>query len=350
MKLREIETPISTLSGIGPVKAKLFANLGIYTIADLLAYYPKDWEDRTQRIPLSQFREHKVHTIALVTGHSWFGYGRMKTLKISIADTSGRGELVAFNRPFLEKSLTVGAIIAVTGQFSLRYNQIQSSSFEAEKIADSGNLQDWQTKPVPGSQVIPLYPLTAGLANSAIRQAVGKALQEYGRGIEDELPQEILQRRELMGKARAIANMHQPKQLSDALQARKSLIYEELYNFQLAIGGRALLHKGRLPELEPVEIQETNFGPEQEAEFLESLSPRQEKLLAALPFQLTPGQKLCITDINRDLDHCEKSRCIGEVGQQPFTMARLVQGDVGSGKTLAAFFACLRIVDWAASL
>ena len=115
MKLREIETPISTLSGIGPVKAKLFANLGIYTIADLLAYYPKDWEDRTQRIPLSQFREHKVHTIALVTGHSWFGYGRMKTLKISIADTSGRGELVAFNRPFLEKSLTVGAIIAVTG-------------------------------------------------------------------------------------------------------------------------------------------------------------------------------------------------------------------------------------------
>ena len=346
MKLREIETPISTLSGIGPVKAKLFANLGIYTIADLLAYYPKDWEDRTQRIPLSQFREHKVHTIALVTGHSWFGYGRMKTLKISIADTSGRGELVAFNRPFLEKSLTVGAIIAVTGQFSLRYNQIQSSSFEAEKIADSGNLQDWQTKPVPGSQVIPLYPLTAGLANSAIRQAVGKALQEYGRGIEDELPQEILQRRELMGKARAIANMHQPKQLSDALQARKSLIYEELYNFQLAIGGRALLHKGRLPELEPVEIQETNFGPEQEAEFLESLSPRQEKLLAALPFQLTPGQKLCITDINRDLDHCEKSRCIGEVGQQPFTMARLVQGDVGSGKTLAAFFACLRIVDW----
>lgn len=346
MKLREIETPISTLSGIGPAKAKLFANLGIYTIADLLAYYPKDWEDRTKRIPLSQFREHKVHTIALVTGHSWFGYGRMKTLKISIADTTGRGELVAFNRPFLEKSLTVGAIIAVTGQFSLRYNQIQSSSFEVEKIAESGNLQDWQTKPVPGSQVIPLYPLTAGLTNGAIRQAVTKALQEYGRGIEDELPQEILQKRELMGKARAIANMHQPKQLSDALQARKSLIYEELYNFQLAIGGRALLHKGRLPELEPVETQETSFGPEQETEFLESLSPRQKKLLATLPFQLTPGQKLCITDINRDLDHCEKSRCIGEAGQQPFTMARLVQGDVGSGKTLAAFFACLRIVDW----
>lgn len=346
MKLKEIETPISTLSGIGPAKARLFANLGIYTIADLLGYYPKDWEDRTQRIPLSQFREKKVHTIATVTGHSWFGYGRMRTLKISIADTTGRGELVAFNRPFLEKSLPVGSIIAVTGQFSLRYNQIQSSSFEAEKIADGGSLQDWQDKRVPGSQVLPIYGLTAGLTNGQIRQAIKRALQEYGRGIEDELPAEIMERRGIMGKARAIAAMHQPRQLSDALEARRSLIYEELYQFQLAIGGRALLHKGRLPELEPPETQESSFGPEQEAAFLESLSPRQKMLLDTLPFQLTPGQKLCITDMNRDLDHCEESRCKVAVGQQPFTMARLVQGDVGSGKTLAAFFACLRIVDW----
>ena len=222
MKLKEIETPISTLSGIGPAKARLFANIGIYTIADLLSYYPKDWEDRTQPVPLSQFREKKVHTIAQVIGHSWFGYGRMKTLKIAIADASGRGELVAFNRPFLEKSLPVGAIIAVTGQFSLKYNQLQSTSFEAEKIADKGNLQDWQNKTVPGSQVIPIYPLTAGLSNGHIRQAVKRALQEYGRGIEDELPQEILQKRALMGKARAITNMHQPKTLADALEARKT--------------------------------------------------------------------------------------------------------------------------------
>lgn len=346
MKLKEIETPISTLSGIGPAKARLFANLGIYTIADLLGYYPKDWEDRTQRIPLSQFRERKVHTIAAVTGHSWFGYGKMRTLKISIADNTGRGELVAFNRPFLEKTLPVGSIIAVTGQFSLRYNQIQSSSFEAEKIADGGSLQDWQDKRVPGSQVLPIYGLTAGLTNSQIRQAIKRALQEYGRGIEDELPAEVMERRGIMGKAKAIAAIHQPRQLSDALEAKRSLIYEELYHFQLAIGGRALLHKGRLPELEPPETQEASFGPEQEAAFLESLSPRQKMLLDTLPFQLTPGQKLCITDMNRDLDHCEESRCKVEVGQQPFTMARLVQGDVGSGKTLAAFFACLRIVDW----
>lgn len=346
MKLREIETPISTLSGIGPAKARLFANLGIYTIADLLSYYPKDWDDRTQPVPLSQFRERRVHTIATVTGHSWFGYGKMKTLKISIADSTGRGELVAFNRPFLEKSLPVGSIIAVTGQFSLRYNQLQSSSFEAEKIAEGGSLQDWKDKPVPGSQVLPIYGLTAGLSNGHIRQAVKRALQEYGRGIEDELPPEVMEKRGLMGKARAIAVMHHPRQLSDLVEARRSLIYEELYHFQLAIGGRALLHKGRLPELEPAESQEADFGPEQEAAFLESLSPRQEKLLAALPFQLTPGQKLCITDMNHDLDHCERSRCKVEVGQQPFTMARLVQGDVGSGKTLAAFFACLRIVDW----
>lgn len=200
MKLREIETPISTLSGIGPAKARLFANLGIYTIADLLSYYPKDWDDRTQPVPLSQFRERRVHTIATVTGHSWFGYGKMKTLKISIADSTGRGELVAFNRPFLEKSLPVGSIIAVTGQFSLRYNQLQSSSFEAEKIAEGGSLQDWKDKPVPGSQVLPIYGLTAGLSNGHIRQAIKRALQEYGRGIEDELPPEVMEKRGIDGE------------------------------------------------------------------------------------------------------------------------------------------------------
>ena len=83
MKLKENGTSIESLSGVGSAKAKLFARLNIFTIADLLQAFPRDYEDRTKRIPLSKWNEcSKVHTIAKVLSHSYFGYGRMKTLKI----------------------------------------------------------------------------------------------------------------------------------------------------------------------------------------------------------------------------------------------------------------------------
>ena len=120
MKLKENGTSIESLSGVGSAKAKLFARLNIFTIADLLQAFPRDYEDRTKRIPLSRWNEFsKVHTIAKVLEHSWFGYGRMKTLKIIIEDETRTAELIAFNRSFLEKTLPVGSIISVTGSFQI---------------------------------------------------------------------------------------------------------------------------------------------------------------------------------------------------------------------------------------
>ena len=96
MKLSEIKTPISALSGIGPAKAHLFANLGIYSVSDLLAWYPKDWEDRTQKRTLSEYKLFlKVHTIVQVLHHSWFGYGKMRTLKITVTDGTASVTLVS---------------------------------------------------------------------------------------------------------------------------------------------------------------------------------------------------------------------------------------------------------------
>ena len=80
MILGKIETPVETLSGVGPASAKLFAKLNIFTVADLLSAYPRTYEDRTHHIPLVDFASAKVHTICKVTAHEWFGYGRMKTL------------------------------------------------------------------------------------------------------------------------------------------------------------------------------------------------------------------------------------------------------------------------------
>ena len=103
MHISELNNSISTLPGIGPSKQALFARLNIFTISDLLQFYPRDYEDRTQKSTIAQSMQNqtgKVHTIAQIVGHEWFGYGKMKTLKLIVTDGSGMVELVAFNRPF----------------------------------------------------------------------------------------------------------------------------------------------------------------------------------------------------------------------------------------------------------
>ena len=151
MKLSELGTPLESLAGVGKSKASLFSRLNIFTVGDLLGTYPRDWEDRTKACTLSQYAQNygKVHTVCKVLAHDFFGYGKMKTLKIAVTDGSANAFLIAFNRPFLQKSLPEGSIISVTGKFELRYNTLQASSFEVERLSYSGELADWQGKPIP---------------------------------------------------------------------------------------------------------------------------------------------------------------------------------------------------------
>ncbi len=170
----------------------------------------------------------------------------MKTLKIIIRDESAPGELICFNRPFLEKSLPVGSVIRVTGRFIFKYGNIQSSSFEAERLSSEGDLPGFSGAgqngtDIPGSGVIPVYPLTAGLTQAAVRRAVKKALQQYGRGIEDELPVAVISAHSLMTKQQAVRAMHMPQTLEEAQTARKTLIIEELFPFQNEMARRFLL-------------------------------------------------------------------------------------------------------------
>ena len=124
MKLSELGASVDGLPGVGPNTSRLFAKLGIFTVADLLSTYPRSYDDRTKRVPLKDFASGKVHTICTVTAHDWFGYGKMRTLKIAINDGTASAWLIAFNRPFLEKSLSEGSVIAVTGKFEVKYNSL----------------------------------------------------------------------------------------------------------------------------------------------------------------------------------------------------------------------------------
>lgn len=349
MKLQDIGTPVSSLSGVGPAIAKTLARLDIFTVSDLLSLWPRDWEDQTKHVPLSGWNTApKVHTIAQVTAHDWFGFGKMRTLRVRITDGTCPASLICFNRPFLEKSLPVGAVISVTGKFDVRYGELQSSAFEATCMARDGSLSEYEDAAVPNSAVFPVYPLTAGLTQVQLRKVIGRALSEYARGIEDEIPEEIREKRQLMHKQQAVLAMHHPDTLEDALKARETLIYEELFNFQKAILSRAAEHRKTAQE-----AYKKAGGEEHK------LSPRQEQLLSRLPFRLTDDQKKVVEEMNADLDlswkndfareeamtNSSQEQDNGTSNVPVFRMTRLLQGDVGSGKTLVAFLAILRVID-----
>lgn len=361
MKLSEIKSPVSSLSGVGPAASALFSKLNIFTVGDILSFYPRNYEDRRQHVPILDFEKANVHTAAVITAHEWFGYGRMKTLKLIINDGAASAALICFNRAFLDKSLPVGCIISVTGSFSVKYGQIQSTSFDITKLADGGNLEDFKNAPLPDSGIIPVYPLTEGLTQKTVRKAVAAALSQYARGIDTELPEQIIERRGLLAKTRALNYIHQPKTPQEVQQARFTLIYEELFNFQSTIALRAYRHKGAVPSPRidaPCDgLSSRNASPpqelsagEQSGDFSESLSPTQKQLFNRLPFMLTSDQRAVIQQMNADIDrgYMERNSILTAGGKQkiPFTMQRLLQGDVGSGKTLVAFFACLRVKDW----
>lgn len=350
MKIKEMEIPLTNISGVGPGLAKTFSRINVFTVADLLTYYPRDWEDRTQRRSLAEFSRGKVHTAAAVVAHEWFGFGRMKTLKIIITDGTERGALICFNRPFLQKTLPAGSIISVTGTFSYRYGEIQSSAFEAVPLAKEAGttLAEWKDKPLPDSRVFALYPLTAGLTQTQIRKTLSAALAKYGKGIEDEIPEDVRERHNLFSKQKAVCTIHKPENMQEALCAQKTLIFEELFLFQKKIIGRAAERRkcAVLPEQKEVYTEQ---------ELLPLLSPRQKQLAERLPFSLTKDQIASIARINADIDAAfvkpaapAAARKDDTQSKAPFYMARLLQGDVGSGKTLVAFFAALRTVDWGA--
>ena len=144
MKVSDIKTPVSSIAGIGPQLTKTLAKVNVFTVGDLLQYFPRDYEDRTQKVPFREQALHygKVHTVAQVTGHEWFGYGKMKTLKILVNDGTGSAELICFNRAFLEKYLVPGTLINVNGKFEVKYNKLQSTAFESIKMEIPEELQN----------------------------------------------------------------------------------------------------------------------------------------------------------------------------------------------------------------
>ncbi len=300
-----LNTPIQFLKGIGPQRAKQFARIGVRTVGDLLFLVPRRYIDRSLVLPINKLRVGDEATVRgrVVAVAARKTHNQRELVQCLIQDGSGMIEAIWFNRRDLQKRFRVNQEVLISGRVSFfRHRQFINPNFE---VLD--NQGDFSYSNV----IIPVYPLTEGLSVWVVRRAIDTALTRFGKYLAETLLPEILAHYRFPDIKSAIEAVHFPRSLVSAQRARERLIYDELFYFQVLL---ALRRRENESLLKPCPLVENGRLT--------------KPFIAGLGFKLTPAQERVIEEIKRDM---AKSR----------SMNRLLQGDVGSGKTVVALYAML---------
>ncbi|WP_320130491.1 ATP-dependent DNA helicase RecG [uncultured Sphaerochaeta sp.] len=317
--LRNLKSSLSSLPKVGPAATKGYGELGLSTFSDLLSLSPRAWEDRSTIHPLGELEDGMMaNTLVEVVAHTYFGpkFSNRRTLKILVKDVSGQGygrlSLVCFGRNFLEKTLKVGHIYYLYGTVSRHMGELQCSQFEMLPATEEGDF------PSSFGKILPIYPLKGTLSQRIIRRDVSSVLSQVDR-FEEELPRSIRTEYSLLSLDEALRTWHFPKTLGELEHARKTLAFSELFYLQL-------VSRRRTPILERSAKPGPGIPTKLELKFMENL-----------PFALTQDQLTVLKEIRKDLD-------------SEIPMNRLLQGDVGSGKTLVAWISALHTLSTGAQV
>lgn len=296
-------SPIREIKGIGEKTEKLFQKMGVYTAGDLLRYYPRTYDIYEAPVPVSELEEGSVVAVeGCVFGSVQVSPNRkLQTVTALIRDLTGTLKVLWFRMPFLRNTLRSGSCIIVRGRV---VNKRGGLVMEHPEIFQPA--QKYQEKL---NTMQPVYPLTAGLSNLTVMKAVREVLEHIHLQRET-IPESIRQRYHLCEYNYALRGIHFPADKTMYMHARKRLVFEEFLEFLLAIR--------QLKEEKETSVNGCRMKPKQEV----------DNFLAQLPFELTNAQKKVWKEIRKDM-------------QGDYTMSRLVQGDVGSGKTIVAVLALL---------
>ena len=303
--MAKLTDPITMLKGIGPTKAKQFANLNIFTLGDLICHFPRGYEDRTKLLPIEKLEPEKSACFkAMVmntprTAHIRKG---LDLTKVQVADTTGRLNLTFFNNKYVSEQLQYGREYIFYGAVSGDFIGYSMTNPVFESL---------DSQPVTTRRVLPIYPLTAGLSNAAMLKAVRQALAICDTPPEI-IPAEVRSAYGILSADRAYTAIHEPASMAEAEMAKKRLIFEEFFVFS---AGLSLMRASRA-EKKTEAYQNLNLKP----------------FLSSLPFILTGAQQRAIDEIVDDFG-------------SGAPMNRLVQGDVGSGKTMIAAAAAYLTVN-----
>ena len=296
-----ITTPVSTLNGVGKVRAAQLERLGITTIGDLIYYFPRAFEKRGNVRLLSAFDSERPcsYLLTVATRASQANIKRGLTItKLRAFDESGSVEIVFFNSPFVKDVFTVGSIFRFWGKVTLQKNKLQMTNPKYEPYVEGLPLPDF----------VPIYPLTDGLSSKQIDKLIKSAINDVLPQIIDPIPDNIRLDNSLPTLVYSIKNAHFPESDSALIASQRRLAFDEMLYFGLGISMSASqksLDNG-------IKISPCSLKP----------------LTDLLPYELTNSQKTAINDVYRDI-------VIGKNGRVT-PMARIIVGDVGCGKTVCA--------------
>lgn len=299
----DVHTKISALKGIGEKTEKIFQKAGIYTVGDLIQYFPRGYDVYEEPVAISELEEGRTMTVtgAIYGRVQVGGNPKMQITTLYLKDITGTLKVVWFRMPFLRSTLSKGGVITLRGRIIRKKDGLVME--HPEIFYPSSRYAEKQ------DSLQPIYPLTAGMTNNAVIKAVHQVLDtaDAGDGV---LPEELEERYRLISYPQAIRGIHFPEKKEEFYRARERLVFEEFLVFILSIR----MMKGNEDRM----LNQYCFREQ----------PELDSFLQHLPFELTNAQKRTWRDIRHDMTGVH-------------VMSRLVQGDVGSGKTIVALIAMI---------
>lgn len=299
------QTNIAELKGIGEKTQKLFAKVGIETVGDLIRYYPRGYDVYEEAVPIGELEEGKVQTVTgMIFGRVQVsGSRKLQVTTLMLKDLTGTLKVIWFRMPFLRNTFAKGGAVTLRGRVVSRKQVLTMEHpeifYPSEKYEEKKDTLQ------------PVYGLTTGLTNHMVAKAVQQALSGLNLSKET-LPENVRLKYGLAEYNFAMRGIHFPEDKQVFYQARERLVFEEFLEFILAL--RKLRDKNE------------RFGND----YVIPASPRVEEFIKELPYELTGAQKKVWKEISADM-------------ASDTVMSRLVQGDVGSGKTIVAFLALLTV-------
>jgi ATP-dependent DNA helicase RecG len=295
-----LDQPLKYLKGVGENRARIFARLGIHTVGDIINYFPRDYEDRSRFISISEAKDGETASIK-VRFASAIAESRprrnLSILKATVTDGLSYMSVVWFNQGYLKQSIDPSREYVFFGTVKRSGTWVEMHNPVAELSENTGNLTGC---------IVPVYPLTKGITQNILRKIIRNALNGLGGRIEDMLPPTLRRDFKLAEASYCYEQIHFPSNAQSVETARRRLVFEELLLLQLGLAEIKGSNSGQ-PGLR---FDDTDVDP----------------LLRTLPFKLTQAQQRVFNEIADDLKSGKR-------------MNRLIQGDVGSGKTIVAVLA-----------
>ena len=301
----DLEKDVKYIKGVGPNRVKLLNKLGIFTLKDLITYYPRTYEDRSKPKNIAECIDgEEVLIEAYASGRVSDVRLRGKSMqKLVIRDETGVATAVWFNQSYLKNKFEQGKKYTFYGKVNNTFGRITINSPVFDEEGKSSNT----------GKIIPIYPLTFSLSQNTIRRIMENAIKEVEGNLEETLPDYILKEHKLEGINEATKSIHFPQEFKDFNIARNRLAFEELLTMQLAL----------------LELKNSYINEEKGIQF--SKDVHMSDIINKLPFRLTNAQRRVLEEIDNNME-----------SEKP--MNRLLQGDVGSGKTVIAMCAAYKAV------